>query len=424
MSKKMTMAIVATAMFFATSVHAQQAVYDIITLKNGRGIIKGFINEQLPGKSFTIIPVQATLKIEAKEIRGGKPTRTTIKNDTTTIEVDVIELNGQGVSIQGQVVAEAPGKWYEIQSSTIGQSTYPYHDIEKIGKGVVNPEDNIFEQYGALDVLELEGGQVIRGIIVEQIFGRNLTIKDIQENKNKVVDFNEIKVIGKEAYVADKDIFEQSAFLDVVHKRMGGVARGILVCQIPGESVVVEFPAKAGNSDPIPYADIQKISREVNPYKKKVEVVPQIVVQEPDSSGVCIYKDNGINRQINDYAYTISKKSDQIALVQAPLRAIDVFPADKPITFIIRAKKNRDELISTIRLWNVSVSPDKQTKYITEPETSKDVHELLSTPQKGGSLKAEKYGNSSVKTTITPDKKGEYAITYKDCATITVFSVE
>lgn len=420
MSKKLMMAIVAVTAFCVTNVFAQSKVYDIITLKEGKGIIKGFINEQVLGKTVTITPSEAILQIDVNDIQGGKPTKTQVKKDSITVELDVITLNSDRTSIEGNIVAESPGKWYKINTTKLSPQTYSYDVVEKIGKGVIDAKDNLFEEYGLLDVLELENNKVIRGIIVEQIFGEYLTIKDVNDNKDKVVDFNDIKLIKKEPYKQAVDIFKQSAFLDVVHKVKGGTTRGIIIRQIPGESVIVEFPSSGGNSDPISYSDIEKISREINPFKEKSDSVVKVVVNEPDSVGVFFYKDNNINRQINAYTFQKTKKNGYVTLNDSPLKAIDIFKVNKELVLTVKVDGDVDDILPTIKVWDIVVNVDRQTKVIP----TQNVDDYFSPTQSKVSVKAEKYGKSSIKVTITPRNTGEYAVTYKGCKKITVFGVE
>ena len=351
MSKNLITAIIAIAVFCTTNISAQVNIYDIITLKNGEGVIKGCITEQLLGKTISITPSEAVLQINVNDIQGGKPGKTQVKKDSVTVELDIVTLISDGKSIEGYILAESPGKWYKISTSKLSPQTYSYDNIEKIGKDVIAPKYNIFEEYGALDILDMKNNQTIKGVIVEQTPGESLVIKDVNDGKDKTIDFNDIKVIRKEAYKSATDIFKQSAYLDVVHKTKGGIARGIITHQIPGESIIVEFPSNAGNSDPIPYTDIDKISREINQFRKTDELAAQqAAICEPDSLGVFFYRDNNKNRQINAYAFQKTKNNEHIKFIDIPFKTVDVFKANEELALTIKIDGNVDDILPSFKV--------------------------------------------------------------------------
>lgn len=422
MRKSILTVIIAVLAVFGSIAKAQNNVYDIITLKDGKGIVKGFINEQVLGQSIKIIPDEAILQIDYKDI-AGVPTKKSIKTDSTTVETDVVVLkNGQ--TIEGKIVERAPDKWIVISASKLPEQTYPLESIEKIGKGISGSKNDIFNEYGVLDVLITKDGTVSKGIIIEQTFGKTVKIKT-PDKSILVYDIEDIATVSREAYDPSKDIFKQSAFLDVIHKVKGGTARGIIIRQVLGESVIVEFPSSGGNSDPILYTDIKKISREINQFKEKNEPAVQVVaVDEPDSVGIFFYKDNNINRQINAYTFQRTRNNDFIKFIDAPRKAIDVFKVNKELILMVKVEGNVDDILPSIKVWDVTINMDKQPKSINLQQTADAIEEYFSSTQSKVSIKVEKYGHSSIRLTITPRKTGEYAITYKGCQKITVFGVE
>ena len=426
MSKNLITAIIAIAVFCTTNISGQVNIYDIITLKNGEGVVKGCITEQLLGKTISITPSEAVLQINVNDIQGGKPGKTQVKNDSVTIELDIITLKSDGKSIEGNIFAESPGQWYKISTSKLSPQTYSYDNIEKIGKDVIAPKYNIFEEYGALDILDLKNNHTIKGVIVEQTPGASLIIKDVNDGKDKTIEFNDIKVIRKEAYKSATDIFKHSAYLDVVHKTKGGIARGIITRQIPGESIIVEFPSNAGNSDPIPYTDIEKISREINQFRKIDELaIQQTAIDEPDSIGVFFYKDNNKNRQIKAYAFQITKNNEYIKFIDIPFKTVDVFKANEALTLTIKIDGNIDDILPSFKVWSITVNKDRKIKTIPlQKIVAKQVEEYFTTAQSKTTIKAEKYGKSSIKIILSPLKTGDYAITHKGSNKIAVFGIK
>lgn len=417
MNKRISVAVVALTMFFALNAKAQN-VYDIITLKNGKGVIKGFINEQILGQSVSIIPTDATLQIDYDEV-VGMPTKKSIETDSTTVEVDVIALkNGQ--TIEGKIIELAPNKWITIVTNKLSGQTYPLENIARIGKDIIDSKDDIFKEYGVLDVLTNKNGTIVKGIIIEQTFGETVKIKTIDKGI-LVYDIADIATVKKEAYDLSKDIFKQSAFLDVLFLKNGDKRKGIIINQVPGVEVKI---TEIGGSESSPkYEDVIKIIKELNPYKEE-PAKPEIMINEPDSVGVCFYNDNNINRQINAYSFKLSRNGDLISLENAPLIAVDKFKNNTPISFIIKINGNVDDVTPTVKILKVAVNQGKQTKYIPIQKSKESILDILSDSQQNQTYKVEKYGKSSMKITFTPNEIGEYAVIFKGCQKITVFGVE
>lgn len=411
--------------FYVITIFAQTKVYDVVTLKDGRGVLKGFINEQVLGKRITITPCEAIVKIDISDIKGEMPTKSIVKRDSDTVELDVITLSSTNECIEGSIIAEYPGKWYKMSTKNLSPQTYAYDEVEKIGRSVVDENDDIFDEYGVLDVIELMDGKQFRGIIVEQFFGEYLTIKDVNDKKNKIVDFKDVKLTRREACMPSVDAFKQSDFLDVVHTNKGGLVRGIIICQIPGESVTVEFPSNGGNSDPILYTDIEKISREVNPYKEKIDFTSQFAgSEEPDSVGLFYYKENAVYKQMNAYEFQRTKKNKYIKLLNAQPNANDAFKVNKECELTVKIDGNIDDVMTSIKVWSVLNNVDRQTKVIPMQITSSDVEDYFYNNQSKMNVKAERFGKSSIKVVIRPQVAGEYAITYRGCERIPTFIVE
>lgn len=390
---------------------AQNDIVDIIKLKNSKGVIKGFISEQIPGVTVKIIPIEAVLKFYNDSISSILPKSNSGKD---SIKIYVISLKG-GSSVEGTIIEQSPKKWILLKTTNTNILTFKYDEIEKVCKETVNPNADIFKAYGVLDIVKTNDGMVQKGIIVEQKFGETIKIKGI-DNNIFVFDVSDVKSISKEPLDNKKDIFKQSAFLDIVYLKNNSSLKGIIIDQNPGHDITIEM---MGNSNFVQkIGDVLKFSKEINPNKEKDTIITHI--NEPDSIGECIYKENSFNRQINSYFYNISKKNNIITLVNAPLKAIDNFKVNKEISFIIKLGDKIDDIYTSIQILDViNLSKLKKLSIRSNNEI-----EVFSNSQSNVTFKIEKYGVHSIKLIIIPNRIGEYAIVYKGCKKIIFFGVE
>ena len=416
MNIKVISAVIAMFTILTCNIIAQDKIYDIITLKDDMGVIKGFINEQLLGQSVSIIPSEATLKIENKDIARTNINKYT--KDSIVIVMDCITLQN-GTVLEGAIVEKALNKWTKIHVTDLSSQTYKLDQVVKIGKGTSDSNVDIFIEYGVLDVLTLEDETVLKGVIIEQTYGSSVKIKTIDKGVI-VCDLTDIKNVMREAYDQSKDIFMQSAFMDVIHLKNGSSIKGIIIQQVPGKEISIET---IGNSRFIQeYADVVKLTKEINPNKNDLQEKLLPVISEPETVGLYLYEDNKIGNQIKSYSFQVSKNNDYISLENTPAKAVDKFTLNTDISFILKVNGNIDDIISTIKVMNV-VNSNKRTKNIVPK--SKDLIEDMFSNSKGDiSCKTEKYGESSAKLTISASKIGEYAILYSNCNKIMLIGID
>ncbi len=255
---------VATAAVLVLSVlstNAQNKIYDVITLKDDKGVIKGFVNQQILGDdpSMLITPIEALLTINVDDIEGGQP-KTIYINDNTC---DLIVIKGSGEEIVGNIVSESIGKWYKIKTTNLSQKSYPYSEVLKLSKELVDSDDSIFDVYGILESITLNNGIMVSGVIVDQKLGESITVKDVKDGMDKIIDINNVAKINKTAYHSNQDLFKQCAYIDIVRTASESI-KGVIVSQVLGENVMVRLLNREGYSEPIPYSQILSISREVN----------------------------------------------------------------------------------------------------------------------------------------------------------------
>lgn len=418
MRKSILTVIIAVLAVFGSIAKAQNNVYDIITLKDGKGIVKGFINEQVLGQSIKIIPDEAILQIDYKDI-AGVPTKKSIKTDSTTVETDVVVLkNGQ--TIEGKIVERAPDKWIVISASKLPEQTYPLESIEKIGKGISGSKNDIFNEYGVLDVLITKDGTVSKGIIIEQTFGKTVKIKT-PDKSILVYDIEDIATVSREAYDPSKDIFKQSAFLDILQLKNGSLIKGIIIQQTPGEQINIET---VGNSRFVQkYTDVVKLIKEKNPDKEELD---KPVVVEPEFIGDCFWiKDSVPDKLLEKQEYTRSRKTPSLLFINGKDTSNVRIPAESEIKFIVRVTNNDLSPLQQIYIFQLGI--DKRTKQRSIDTTR---YPFLNPKAKGKTLRLVSYtftkiGNSSFEISFKLKEAGEYAVYVTGCdKTFSLFGVD
>lgn len=236
---------------------AQGEMIDVVKLKNNKGILKGLITQQTPTGQIVINPFEATLVIEQSRIRQ------VIKSNGSG-EDKLLLVNGE--TINGKIIESYPENWYKIEVSDISPQHYSLKDVECISKMTKNEDDDIFKAYGLTDVITFKNGTTVSGIIIEQHFLNKEIRVFTKELSTVVFPLDLVSYIEKKPSADGKDMFETSAFIDVVNlKNDGSVIKGIIVKQIPGKNITIEVPTNIGNSKLVqPLIDILSIGKEVN----------------------------------------------------------------------------------------------------------------------------------------------------------------
>lgn len=84
--------------------------------------------------------------------------------------VDVIELRS-GEKFQGQILEQIPGKQIRLQREDGIVEVIDFKQISLQKKVKLNPGQSLFEQSSLMDIILLENGQCIKGIVIEQDYG-------------------------------------------------------------------------------------------------------------------------------------------------------------------------------------------------------------------------------------------------------------
>jgi len=403
---KQTMVLLSLATAFSLSVKAQNKVLDVITLKGEKGVIKGFINEQTPGESLSIVPQEATLKIEMSEL-SDLPARKTVTKDGLSVEVDQFTLNS-GEAFEGEILETAPGKWMVVRTGSLAARIYRYDEIAAIGKETACPDDDIFKACGVLDVIQTKDGTAAKGVIVEQVPGKSIKIKTIDRDVVLTFDFADVVGTSREALDSTRDIISQSAFLDVLVLKNGSVIKGIITQQKPGEDIRIET---AGNSlFSQRYADVAKIHKEVNPHREEA-VEPVVEVREPEFLGDCWWQIGADSVVLLEKrTYVRGTRTQNLFLIDGGEKSNIRIPADTPVKFIIRVSNNDLSPLEQIHIIKTEWNKGTGKRSIDSGKYHFLSGSILDPDTKTLPYEYGKTGKASFEISFRISESGEYAV--------------
>lgn len=412
MNKKLLIVLAASTLFI-NSVLAQNRVLDVITLKSNKGVIKGFINEQVPGETIRIIPAGSMLKIDMNDLTGA-PSKTSIKRDSVELELTVVNLKS-GSNLEGIIIEQSPGKWFVIETdSSATPWLFRYDEIEKIGKETTIKNDNIFKACGVIDVLHLTNGTIEKGIIIEQTLGVSVKIKTLT-NSVLVYDIADVISTNKEAYDQTYDIFKQSAFLDIINLKNGSSIKGIIMQQTPNQNIEIET---VGNSRFVQeIADVVKIQKEKNPYKEQLADGTELAVIEPNFVGDCLWiKTIDSTAVVEKQQYTIGSKTPGIFILYGTEKSTTRFNQNKEVKFIVKVQNNNISPEEQIHILKTEYDK-KLKKRIIDSRQYAFLSQLYDGAKAAACLKFEykKVGTSSFEIKLKISEPGEYAIHTEGC---------
>lgn len=125
-----------------------------------------------------------------------------LRPDTILSGLDRVYELKNGNRNSGQYYSEIPKKTVKLLSED-GQVSINKIDIVKCIVKPINKEQDIFEQSPLLDIVKMNGGQVLKGIVTEQNFVGN-NQKDwfytlmLDDKSMKILKFDDIKELAKE----------------------------------------------------------------------------------------------------------------------------------------------------------------------------------------------------------------------------------
>lgn len=412
MKYKIFASFIIALLFAKYALGNEPGILDVVTLKNGNGVIKGLITEQVPGETVTINPTEAVIRIKYEDITGTI-SKKIIKKDTVTITVDVVPF--RNLMVEGIIIEQSPGKWVTIETKNLPLQTYRYSEIERFGKELIKLNEDIFKAYGVFDVLYLKNGESVKGIIIDQIPGEFVKVK--AKTGTVVYAVSDILKTGKEAIDNSRDIFKQSAFLDkVILKSNNSVIKGIITEQTPGQSLKIET---IGNSTFVqPLSDVLKLGKEVNPYKEEPKKDAIIIkVKEPEYLGECYWvKSADSIKAVEKQTFVNGTKNRNLFLVNGPERSTTRFKTETEV--VLRVKVSNNSIDPKTQIYILKIDNDKGTKKRIIDSSSHLFLSLQADRQKVPNYiqyTAKKVGESSFDLNIKVKDTGEYAIYVLGC---------
>jgi hypothetical protein len=390
----------------------EPAILDVVTLKNGNGVIKGLITEQVPGETVTINPTEAVIRIKYEDITGTV-SKKTIKKDTVTMVIEVVPF--RNAVVEGTIIEQSPGKWLTIETKNLSSQTYRYIEIERFGKELKKGEVDIFKAYGIFDVLYLKGGESVRGIIIDQSPGKTVKVKT--KTGTVVYAVSDIVKTGKEALDNKRDIFKQSAFLDkVILRSNNSVIKGIITEQTPGQSLKIETVGSSSFVEQL--SDVLKLGKEVNPYREELKKDTLIIkVKEPEYLGECLWiKSADSIKPVEKQNFVIGTRNKNLFLINGSDKSTTRFKIVQEIS--LRVKVNSNSVDPKNQIYIFKIDNDKGTK-----KRCIDSCQHLFLSSQADRLKipvysqfsATRIGNSSFDLKVKITDPGEYAIYVTGC---------
>ena len=388
---------------------AHNDVVDIITLKNSKGVIKGFISEQVPGVTIKIVPTETVLKYNNDTILGVS-TKSNMGKDS--IKVDVITLKNSENSIEGTIVEQSPKKWILFKTTNTNALTFKYDEIERVNKETVKPNTDIFKAYGLIDVVATKSGTIVKGIIIEQEFGKTLKIKSVDKNII-VLDVSDIKSLAKEALDNKKDLFKQSAFLDIVYLKNNSSLRGIITQQNPGQDLTIEMVGNSNFVQKIP--DIVKLSKEINPYR--VNDTINLPIKEPEFIGDCyLVQKYDSTKALEKQQFSQGTRSHNLLLINGSDKSTSRIVQNKLITMRVKVRSKDLSPFDQIHIFKIDYDKGTKKRCI---DSNKHLFLSINADRdaKPNYLKYKyiKVGNASFDISFSAFETGEYAVYVDGC---------
>lgn len=273
-------------------------------------VLEGYISEQYPGKSITFSACRATIVIPEKAVASiinHQVEYASLSADwkhwideyfKEKKEVVLSDIRLANELDDGKVkVDSAVGKKQRTVPEYLRVSPYKVRILEKGAmikyldlnpqtfhlkwtdvKYIRRPHRSKLVLSGLNSVIRLKGrdGEYV-GEIVEQVLGKQIRLLK-EDGMIEVINSDQMVSIRGEKLNPDQDIFEQAVLLDQVYTRTNGCMAGLIV----GQNFIntKERPAfltvlnKNGESHIVPYSDVEKYGRCLNPdYKLLTDIV-------------------------------------------------------------------------------------------------------------------------------------------------------
>lgn len=304
------LSLIACAFIFSISTNAQN---ETITLKDGT-LIKGYISKQdfAEGKA-EISYSEITMNVKVSDVLN----EVNIKK-----EYDELSDAWKAWAVQNKKLISEGGKKILRMSSMIvpGYSKNEYIILERgtkymkcftISEGVIErkvadiyciqkPERNTTLLTDIDDIIKTDNKSII-GVILEQYPGIQVKIWDKNDGNIHIVNYNEIRSIGKIAFNSDYSIWEQSPYLDRLITENGIGEEGLIIENGLSGNINLVFATPDGKNEmtrQYSYKDIKGICKSIN---KNYKPLYDVILPEGESR---INRDSVITfANIKEYQY-------------------------------------------------------------------------------------------------------------------------
>ena len=259
------------AVVLSTTAMAQNI--DKVYLSSGSEY-EGYISEQRPGYKIVVTATLATVNIASERISGVSTVKKDIaeldptlqkwmklnRPNATTLEVSNLKIrkNDDVFEYQDVVILENNGTNVRLLIASEDRYVLDWEDIVKTTKVA-----SASTKFGIKEVVTLRNGKTYEGSIVEQVIGKQLTIKadNGKENVVKVADVASIKTLQRDP---QSSLWLQIPLIDEVRLDDGVIKRGFISVRNMGTSLEI-IPENQTKAEVIDLAKITGYRKVLNP---------------------------------------------------------------------------------------------------------------------------------------------------------------
>lgn len=225
------------------SVAAAQEPIDKVFARDG-SVYEGYISDQIPGDRICIYAGKATIVIPAGDVIDSWNECRPVKNLSRAAQEYCREL-GDSVTtcltslylkdgvVDDVVVLDRSDSLLRYISFANKTYTLQWKDVERTLKCMSTEEP-----WGILDVITTTSGEQLKGFVVEQLIGKSLKIKTV-DNVTRVVAMEDVVSIRSEAIDHDADVWSQVRLLDQLVFDDKSEVTGFITSRVLGSKVYV-----------------------------------------------------------------------------------------------------------------------------------------------------------------------------------------
>lgn len=225
------------------SVAAAQEPIDKVFTHDG-SVYEGYISDQIPGERICIYAGKATIVIPAKDVIDSWTECRPVENlsrvaqeycrdrgDSVTTCLTSLYLK-DGV-VDDVVVIDRSDSLLRYISFANKTYILQWKDVERTLKSMTAKDP-----WGIMDVITTTSGEQLKGFIVEQVIGKSLKIKTV-DNVTRVVSMEDVVSIRSEAIDRDADVWSQVRLLDQLVFEDNSEVTGFITSRVLGSKVHV-----------------------------------------------------------------------------------------------------------------------------------------------------------------------------------------